>query len=505
MQLPRTMLATAQQRISSPRDRSRSVDPTQPFGGVEGRRICGTGQKLFVVVVVGMVAAFLLAGGFFKKSPTGFVLTVQSHEDSFGENPFSAGTSGKLFKAVKVREWTGPRNTARELRAAASRNPPRDVTNAPCECGMRGPWRPGKGAKPQCSRWAVTTTIFPPTDLISQLSGLKGWCTVVAGDKKGPPQDSYSLPNVVFLDAKAQEMLPYSLFPKLKWNHFSRKNIGFVFALAHGAQWVFDCDDDNPLKLDEAGKPLPPPTEYDSAAVGMQVVDKTHPLWNPYPLWNTTQFMWPRGFPLDLIRLADTQRGPASGQTVPASQVAVLQSLADNDPDVDAIYRLTRPLSHYFAPQPSAVALPVGVMAPYNAQACLFRTDALWSLLLPVTVHGRVSDIWRSYFTQRILWWAGLRIAFAAPFVTQYRNAHNYLADFQSEGPLYLQSGEVVRRLISWTPSQGAEDVADAMEELIIDMYEHNIVEVGDIHATQAWIEDLTNIGYKFPTKQKLA
>ena len=26
--------------------------------------------------------------------------------------------------------------------------------------------------------------------------------------------------------------------------------------------------------------------------------------------------------------------------------------------------------------------------------------SSLWSLLLPVTVHGRVSDIWRGYFAQ---------------------------------------------------------------------------------------------------------
>lgn len=41
--------------------------------------------------------------------------------------------------------------------------------------------------------------------------------------------------------------------------------------------------------------------------------------------------------------------------------------------------------------------LPAGLFAPYNAQATLHMHSALWTLLLPVTVHGRVSDIWRSY------------------------------------------------------------------------------------------------------------
>ena len=61
--------------------------------------------------------------------------------------------------------------------------------------------------------------------------------------------------------------------------------------------------------------------------------------------------------------------------------------------------------------------------------------------LLPISVHGRVTDIWRAYFTQRLLWGCGYRVAFAYPWVTQYRNAHNYLADFNSELPLYQQAG----------------------------------------------------------------
>jgi len=348
----------------------------------------------------------------------------------------------------------------------------------------------------------VITTIFDATDLVKQLSQLEGWCTVVAGDKKGPAKDSYNLPNIVFLDVEAQEKLPYTLIQKLQWNHFSRKNVGFLFALEHGARIVFDCDDDNPMK-ENAGKPVPPPIDFQTVNSEMPAVDNSHALWNPYPLWNQTNFMWPRGYPLDLIRTTETQRGPATGKYEATKKVVVLQSLADNDPDVDGIFRLTRPLPHFFASSPAAVALPEGVMAPYNAQACLFLEDALWSLLLPVTVHGRVSDIWRSYFTQRVLWWAGMRIAMAAPFVTQYRNAHNYLADFQSENPLYLQSGELVKRLNAWSPSSASKNVADVMEELIIDMYEHNIVEAGDVEATQAWIGDLISIGYKFPKKQK--
>ena len=35
----------------------------------------------------------------------------------------------------------------------------------------------------------------------------------------------------------------------LPWNSFGRKNVGYLFAIARGAQIIFDFDDDNFLKF----------------------------------------------------------------------------------------------------------------------------------------------------------------------------------------------------------------------------------------------------------------
>ena len=70
---------------------------------------------------------------------------------------------------------------------------------------------------------------------------------------------------------------------------------------------------------------------------------------------------------------------------------------------------------------------------PYNAQSTLHAHEGLWSLLLPCSVHGRVSDIWRSYIAQRLFWDVGLSLAFVGAHVNQFRSPHNYLADFDAE------------------------------------------------------------------------
>jgi hypothetical protein len=38
-----------------------------------------------------------------------------------------------------------------------------------------------------CDRWAVMTTIFPPSQAALDIIGMQDWCLVVVGDKKSVP------------------------------------------------------------------------------------------------------------------------------------------------------------------------------------------------------------------------------------------------------------------------------------------------------------------------------
>lgn len=46
----------------------------------------------------------------------------------------------------------------------------------------------------------------------------------------------------------------------------------------------------------------------------------------------------------------------------------------------------------------------------------------MWALLLPVKFHGRVSGIWRYWFSQLMFADVGLHVSFTAPIDTQYLN-----------------------------------------------------------------------------------
>jgi len=142
---------------------------------------------------------------------------------------------------------------------------------------------------------------------------------------------------------------------------------------------------------------------------------------------------WPRGFPLDHILNKDAYNFKTCPNKVPLQNIAIIQSLANKQPDVDGMYRLTRKTPFDFTSKIDDdlknLVLPQNTFTPFNAQATLWKggdLDVLALMLLPTTVHGRVSDIWRSYFVQWVFKHTNKRIVFSKAYIVQDRNVHNY-------------------------------------------------------------------------------
>lgn len=95
------------------------------------------------------------------------------------------------------------------------------------------------------SKWIVVTTINYPTKALQQFVAQSDWRVVVVADKKTPAD--WNLPNCEFLSVEKQQNLGYQILPYLPWNHYCRKNIGYLYAIQHGATVIYDTDDDNIL------------------------------------------------------------------------------------------------------------------------------------------------------------------------------------------------------------------------------------------------------------------
>jgi hypothetical protein len=333
----------------------------------------------------------------------------------------------------------------------------------------------------QHNNWIVVTTIRYPTPALKQLAQLQDWRLVVIADKK-TPQDWY-LENCDFLSVEKQLELNYSIIPLLPWNHYSRKNIGYLYALEHGAQIIYETDDDTYLYQSGVVQ-LPEHTQVDVCVTKELTANVFAHFGQPS--------VWPRGYPLDRVlgyfsRICNNQRIRASIQ----------QGVIDKDPDVDAIFRLTRSLPIYFNKHACPLALPSQVFCPFNTQSTLFYQSAFWGLLVPISVSFRVCDIWRGFWTQRLLWDLGAHLCFLPPYSFQERNDHNFLHDFADEIDLYLKSGKLLEFLRDW--SCDAPTLSERFQALLNALLNHNFIGQSDIGLCKAWTYDLQHLGYVWP------
>ena len=194
------------------------------------------------------------------------------------------------------------------------------------------------------------------------------------------------------------------------------------------------------------------------------------------------------------FRLDDTWKTPL-----------IQQGVVNGDPDMDAIFRLTRkrtltPLDVKFDPAAPPVIVPEGVFSPFNSQNTLFHYDALWALLLPTTTTFRICDIWRGYWAQRLLWEIGGQLGFFPPNAYQMRNAHNYMSDAEDEKDMYFDTDRLIDFLSSWSCPKHMT-FFQCVELLSADMATEGFWGQADADVTQLWLEDLRNIGYSPPVR----
>jgi hypothetical protein len=322
-------------------------------------------------------------------------------------------------------------------------------------------------------RHIVITSIFPPTEAVGAFARVDGWSGVMVGDRKTPP--GWCADGVEYLSPEWQEQSAFSLAAEIPWNHYSRKMIGYLHAMASQAVAIADTDDDN-VPYRHWG--FPP-------AAGTFEVATSAPFYNVYSRYTSSR-IWPRGYPLRFVRDCTAPKFARA-----EARVGIWQALADDEPDVDAIYRLTVGERVFFEDD-EPIVLDEGTICPFNSQNTLFFAEAFPLLYLPTTVTFRFTDILRSLVAQPILWAAGLRLGFLGATVRQERNDHDSLHDFASEVPVYLHSQAavaVVREAVS--PARTIEVNLRAAYGALADA---SIVEHRELDALDAWIADLESL-----------
>ena len=309
------------------------------------------------------------------------------------------------------------------------------------------------------TKFIVITSINPPTEAIREFAKWHGWTTIVVGDRKSPKEWSYG--EVVYLSIEDQ----LTQFPEfseyLPENTYLRKMIGYLYAFRNGAQAIFESDDDN-IPYHGAAE------QVNANIIEQRLVGKTvgsKKGWaNIYAEFGEPT-CWPRGFPLHHILNSKEDLIRRDSKELPWG---VMQYLADEDPDVDAIYRMTHTEPIFFA-RDRQFRLESGTYCPFNSQATLWLPEAFPLMFLPIGKPDRVTDIMRGYMSLACLWKTGYTLAFSSPVVYQKRNFHNLFNDFEQELDLYKFADSWSRKLLQVKGGCSVATFSSAIDLLVLE------------------------------------
>lgn len=300
----------------------------------------------------------------------------------------------------------------------------------------------------------------------------------VIGDTKSPA--SYELDGCKFYSINDQLKRGGRFASLCPTKHYARKNVGYLIAIEEGTELIIETDDDN-LPYDSFWAPR-------NRFQTVPVLENTG--WVNIYSYFTDVNIWPRGLPLDAI-----QDGVPAYDSLSTRELdcPIQQGLADEDPDVDAIYRLILPLPLKFQPG-RRVALGSRAWCPFNSQNTTWWKDAFPLLYLPAYCSIRMTDIWRSFIAQRVASANGWGVLFHEATVWQERNEHNLMRDFADEIPGYMNNRRIGETLEALDLRAGVDRVSENLLICYEALVRIGVMESREIELVEAWTSSLAEL-----------
>jgi hypothetical protein len=325
------------------------------------------------------------------------------------------------------------------------------------------------------SQSIIITTIFKPLPHhfdIGKEAKKRHIQFIIIGDAKTPKDYHLDEAEYYNIDRQVHEFSDFARI--LPFNHYSRKNIGYLVAIKNGSRIIHETDDDN----------IPYPSFYDEQPEEMKIdIYKSQKWLNVYSLFSKEN-IWPRGLPLDYLK---------NNESILKTQVKIIkpiiiQGLADQNPDVDAIYRFVGKLPVSFDKN-KIIAIEKNTWCPFNSQNTIFKKEGFPLLYLPSYCSFRMTDIWRSFIAQRCIWQLDSNLVFHSPTVYQERNVHSILKDFEQEIPGYLENDKIIDVLegVHFQTKNVHENLLVCYEKLI----QNGFFPKKEIELVEMWIKTI--------------
>lgn len=301
---------------------------------------------------------------------------------------------------------------------------------------------------------------------------------IVIGDTKSPAD--FKLDGCDYWSVERQLTLPFELAKATPTRHYSRKNLGYLVAIQNGATELVETDDDN----------IPRREFWEQKSREVKSYAFENSGWVNVYHYFTKNMIWPRGFPLEELQNKQTDTSTLKYEAI---NCPIQQGLADENPDVDAVYRLTYPLPLNFEIK-TQLALGKNAWSPFNSQNTYWFKEAFALMYLPSFCSFRMTDIWRSYVAQRIAWECGWSVLYHEPTVWQERNEHNLMKDFEDEIPGYTNNSRICSELQALQLKAGQENIYDNLITCYQKLIDIEVVGKEEMGLLKLWISDISKL-----------
>lgn len=320
----------------------------------------------------------------------------------------------------------------------------------------------------------IITTINKPNDNINYYSKLTNWDLIIIGDSK-TEDELYNNIKCIYLGLKKQKQLYPSFYDKIPLKSYTRKMFGYLYAINNKYSIIYDTDDDNKYigNLDLYN--------INSSEILLTTQQGFINLYNLY----TKGHIWSRGIPPNhkcIEIIPDTHKiTNLENYNNYSKTCSIIQGLVNNDPDVDAYYRINinnKPFN--FDDIDKDIILGKYSICPINTQNTFWQDSTMfYAMYLPVSVTFRYTDILRGFIALYQIWKNNKNIKFTKATAYQDRNLHDLYKDYESELPMYETADKVIELLNN---NKNA-----SMHEIYSILAEHNIVSYDEIKILDEW------------------
>jgi len=306
----------------------------------------------------------------------------------------------------------------------------------------------------------------------------RGFHFVLIGDAAGPA--ALELPGCDFYSLFRQQRLDFAFARACPTRSYARKNIGYLIAAAAGAEIIVESDDDN--------EPLASFWQQRRREHRGPVVSRGG--WINVHRFFDDQLAWPRGLPLTVANAPQPRLDEIDAES---ADCPIQQGLVSRNPDVDAVYRMLSLPAAAFAADRS-IAVGAGTWSPFNSQNTAWFRCALPLMYLPATCSMRLTDIWRSFVSQRVAWECGWEVLFRSPDMEQFRNQHDLVDDFRQEVDGHLYNAAIADALGELDLRPGVENLHDNLRACWKRMVAMEILAREELDLLDLWLADLDSL-----------